>query len=115
MRPVGNQASFFDVFPLTENCRQAASSPKAMILFRFRVNERISTNVKSLCSPVDRYHSGRNILRSLDYKRQDLKSKRATRRFYFVHFTHGTSSATVCNDRQPAEMNRPGNPGGYLV
>jgi hypothetical protein len=69
----------------------------------FGVHKRLGHDIKCIGTALERIDGGRDILRSSDFRCDNVKAERAGRCLNFIHLQHADGTDDIGHDCQPAE------------
>src|SRR6516162_1427625 len=101
---VSQETACCSVFRQTVHCREPGTQRQTVNVRFVGRHNGVSTDVEGICAPFERFDRGINILRAMQFRHDDFKTERASRRLYFVHLRlNATNTSNIAQNSQPAQ------------
>src|SRR5712671_184892 len=100
---IGDQTTRLHVLPGRINCRQSRALCQSVDMKPMRDHQRIGNDTQRLCSALEPFEGGRNIIRSPDFRSDNFEAESAGRCLNLAYFQDRGGIAEVGHDRQSAQ------------
>ena len=97
---IGHQTSSFDILPRAVHRRQSRPQRQDVDTNAVGDDERVATDVECVRAGSERVQTGRDILRSLDFRFNGFEPEHAGRCLNLAHIQRGGGIADISDDRQ---------------
>src|SRR5215831_19852352 len=98
-----HQTSRLDGLPIGVARRQSRGQRQGIDADAMGEHERVDTDIKCVCTSIERLEGGYDVFASLDFCCNDLEAERAGRCLDLAHIQHNRGTTDIGQDRQPAE------------